>query len=1002
MEAPTTPVATTPSTPLTEGSQQKADTLTQKVFLRWARAKRKPVGVESLIDLWPASSMAAFVEGALEQHVGAMSRDEKANARLLIKFLTSSGLNLRDETKSLLEASLSSTPTSIGSVELDFLWYLIQVSELRVRGVVVSSDDNRIAKDLQAKLQDHRVTCSRFKPQNVIGILVEVVKRLSDWEPQNANEDERKQVAMTILGMLVPVKILDPEDLANLSAMRPFLLLACYVLDPLSKKIRIEVTKSDQVAPGTPLLSRSPRHASSQTLSPATPTTPEPVASQGSPANVNPTLKRQLLEKQSELDNLKELHSKEMAKFAIERRKHADKIAEMERTRLASEDASRVAIDKEKRNVALAEEEQDRLLQLADDQRKRIATLEKRIHALETENEEVLKSFQNKVKHFEAEKRASVRMSSTENLLQDPAIVELRDKADNLSKQLVIAESEKRELKMQLDKLMEANAQAESRHDEAARQLALAEAQLQEELKLKVKLHEEQASLCASLQVASLSEVVDIVQSVRRELNDAQNVHEKLEASIKLKDDNIAALRASVDVSKSTLTERDREIDELKVKLGNLSAEMDTQRRELDLLTSQHDSQEKLKLHSQILSRARLDLEKRLEEERQRALAELENRQRLQESLRSIQDELKNVQDMFGQKMQQCADMERSINSLNAAVARSESEKNEVVVESQHQINQLKDQLEEQRHLIQQEAKEAAGKVQESLERANARVSQLENELSQTRADAQEESKRVEDSFSAKLAESKQRVMELEQELLSTKDKLEKDVQQKAKELQKQHEQEISAQKDAWQKAASDLKKVHEQALQDASKNAAAELAKIKKSLSEAERECRSLQSRLEELQKSADVSTRKMEEDIAVVQKKLKDANAQLSELSQEKLRAQKQLDDCSKSLQSALSYLEGRAVDLDTLCENFTDTVSSWKQEKPKPRPVMDSKDIASVVSEKVVPRTKNVASTLTSAVQEKQVQASTSRSGMRFIWWGLLFLCIVRSFITPLIEM
>jgi hypothetical protein len=276
--------------------------------LRWVNYKLGDgKGVESLLDLWPASNMSSILKFKTSS-APLDFVDESVKARELVAWMECQvgGLALNQAD---FVASLTRKPTSLGPVEMEWLWHVIEARELRKAGLAVGyGNHEETAKDLRVKLEQLEIRCKRFRPSNLLNIMIEMVKRLSNWEP---DDHDTKQVVLTVANMILPVQLLDVEDLCGkVYHMRPFILYLTLFLEPLSSPKRLEVSRSaikeDTAGRGgregqgnepesTPMKSAS----SSASSAPIT-------------AKTVTLLKDQLAAKEAEMKQLQALHLKEL------------------------------------------------------------------------------------------------------------------------------------------------------------------------------------------------------------------------------------------------------------------------------------------------------------------------------------------------------------------------------------------------------------------------------------------------------------------------------------------------------------------------------------------------------------------------------------------------------------------------------------------------------------------------------------------------------------------
>jgi hypothetical protein len=246
----------------------------------------------------------------------APSPNEGENARALVAYVKSERLQLALHSDDFA-ASLETRPIAVGNVELEWLWHLVELSELRPKGLAVGGgNEEQTLKDLVVKFSEHGITAKRFRPSNLLPILVEVVKRLSNWEPDDS--EQKVHVVLAICSMILPFQLLDLEDLGHTQCVRVFVLFLSMFLDPLASSKRLEVSKINlfngvdspardfgTAVPATPPSAMSPFQVK------------KTVSASNISSQVAAQLKKKLDEKQIELEKLNLLHSKKLEQLKV-------------------------------------------------------------------------------------------------------------------------------------------------------------------------------------------------------------------------------------------------------------------------------------------------------------------------------------------------------------------------------------------------------------------------------------------------------------------------------------------------------------------------------------------------------------------------------------------------------------------------------------------------------------------------------------------------------------
>ena len=415
---------------------------------------------ESLLELWPASNMQAFVAtllGAANDEEHEQTVDQQSSARALVAYVKSERLQLALHSDDFV-ASLEKRPLIIGPTELEWLWHLVELCELRIRGLSVGGGNVELTlKDLIAKLAEHGVTAKRFRPSNLLPITVEIVKRLSNWEPDGGEQNHH--IVLAICNMILPFPLLDLEDLGRPQDMRVFILFLSLFLDPLASSKRIEVAKIDLLGGGnvqsTGLgspIARQRTLSSSSLGSPSTNVSPFQVKKSVSSSNISSQvasqLRKKLDEKQAELEQLSVLHAKKVELLKEENASLYQQIADSE-TELAELTEEFLEMRRHRDEV---EEELDRALAAGMANRDKKEELERQLVQLEAalqtrESEWAVerRSLETAVQEAVSRLRQS-QVSAAAIAASDARVAQLQQKLRDMESEVARVEAEKARL----------------------------------------------------------------------------------------------------------------------------------------------------------------------------------------------------------------------------------------------------------------------------------------------------------------------------------------------------------------------------------------------------------------------------------------------------------------------------------------------------------------------------------------------------------------------------
>ena len=207
------PSARSPQTPGSGSSQDRGE----KALLRWVRHYQSkcnaPTLAESLLDVWPASRMQTFMAQLRgEEAQDDLSESEAEKAKSLVTFVKSEQLQLAGHANAFV-ASLQQRPAALGDIELQWLWHLVELTELRPLELATGGgDDKKTLRDLHERLGRLGVVVNRFQPNAFVPILVEMCKQLSSWEP---GEGDHHAFVLGAVNVVLPFVPFDLEDLAS-------------------------------------------------------------------------------------------------------------------------------------------------------------------------------------------------------------------------------------------------------------------------------------------------------------------------------------------------------------------------------------------------------------------------------------------------------------------------------------------------------------------------------------------------------------------------------------------------------------------------------------------------------------------------------------------------------------------------------------------------------------------------------------------------------------------
>ncbi len=972
----------------------------EKALLRWARYHQGRHGkdlsvAESLLDLWPASRMQVFMEDVLNVEHGAASPDEGLNARSLVAFLKSEHLQLAQHADDFV-ASLSQRPAAVGEVELQWLWHLVELGTLRQCGLCMGGggggDENKTMQELQTRLQDLGVHVNRFRPQRMLPILVEIVKRLSNWEPDDSAQME--QAVLMFSDLVLPFRVLDLEDLKSVPHPRTFILMLALCVNPLaSNSVRLEMSNlsiggaqlHDNGVPTTPVTSQG-QQPQSPFSSPARKASLSSIGAQSAAkykAQVE-HVQAELLQKQEELKELlAELREAEAGLRQTKAR--ADK-AEAALTLLKAQHEEKFELLAESNDSLVAE--LDTVTKINED----------KLRAME----EKYRKKSEQLKSSEAETEQAFQMMA----VAEVKIKDLEQRLQELLDEQIFWRKEKLELETARDAAVARMTVQTPASEGLQTTLREKEAEIARLAELIVE-HEHRISLVDAerKKLAKENAVLEVELSASESMQMERGAREKEMAAL------VAQLEGELDQEKAAAAQAKKERDEIKTTHEEVVAK--TRRLEVDseiAKTNQKDLTKKLE-----------QMQKRLEtsEKKSSSASNLtETKVKLEARIQALEQECSECRKQIGTQgnveaslKQQGQHLQQELAALTSALASKEAawqeerrrtleeqvgKDNEVALLAAKAEQDVKELVEEslrrQADLTQERdaASRKAEDTQKDLAAAEAKWDELQKvergELKELRsrvARLDEELQRA----TMELAQWGVKMQELENAAKKEASELRKVADGQLQELQKQHALALTKERTEIARRLSEEHKMEAEKLE----------AKRKQSEHAREKEMAELSRRLEEASKaSSRVSSLEKERDGAIAECKAIAARVreETKQLAAAKSAAESRETDLEAELKTMTEAGQLSAKEIANVKEEVRAAEARWEarlQEATAREREEAGKSVAAAVA-----RVKNEQQQL-----DLRKRSPSSSSSVWLMWWAVLMACVARLFLAPLLE-
>jgi hypothetical protein len=237
--APPPPVQSTP-VKSTHVKSDAEESLFETVLLRWVKYHQRKANVSptvsSLSDLWPATSMLPFVQRLTQSRIlSTTGITEEAIAWNLAQFLERERLIKTDQAARTFAQSLAAPVQRLGLRELDWMWKLVTLADLKKSSMADPEDTESICAAVRQRLAN--VIKHSFDPANFVPLCLDIISALSDdWQMRDG--DSGAQIVLAISSMVLPVQLLEAADLKRDMDTRTFLLVMSMFADVLEDKTR--------------------------------------------------------------------------------------------------------------------------------------------------------------------------------------------------------------------------------------------------------------------------------------------------------------------------------------------------------------------------------------------------------------------------------------------------------------------------------------------------------------------------------------------------------------------------------------------------------------------------------------------------------------------------------------------------------------------------------------------------------------------------------------------